>query len=295
VRGLKVEGDETGAATLKSGLSAITGPKETDAEDIPYTKLDSGVSYRVFREPLNSKEEAVVGKGTRVAVQMTGRLPATATKEAPGGLQFFNTKNTDIQELGWRIGESGNIVPGLEEGMMGMRKGELRRIIVPGERAYNTEYIQSRKFEPQPNTKDGPRYFDTTINNPRRDHTVVYEVQLERISDPTAKKRVEAPVEKEAVDEKLVFTPTADADAGAVAPAAVASPAADAVVVTPTVAPPVAPPAAVASGGDDISQLIDEKQAIDVPALVPQQPAVDLPPPEPEMPKIDLMKELAAL
>jgi len=90
-----------------------------------------------------------VGKGTRVAVQMTGRLPASATKDAPGGLQFFNTKNTDIQELGWRIGESGNIVPGLEEGMMGMRKGELRRIIVPGERAYNTEYIQSRKFEPQ--------------------------------------------------------------------------------------------------------------------------------------------------
>ena len=47
-------------------------------------------------------------------------------------------------------------------------------------------------------------------------------MQLERISDPTAKKRAEAPVEKEAVDEKLVFTPTADADAGAVAPAAVA-------------------------------------------------------------------------
>ena len=55
----------------------------------------------------------------------------------------------DMQELGWKIGESGNTVPGLEEGMMGMRKGELRRIIVPGEKAYNTEYIQSRKFEPQ--------------------------------------------------------------------------------------------------------------------------------------------------
>ena len=103
-----------------------------------------------------------------------------------------------------------------------------------------------------------PPYHRTTITPSHHPTiTVVYEVQLERISDPTAKKRVEAPVEKEVIEEKLVFTPTTDADAAAVAPA-VAPPAADVSAAAPAV--PVAPPAAVAAGGDDISQLIEEKQ-----------------------------------
>lgn len=40
-----------------------------------------------------------------------------------------NTKNTDIQEFGWTIGPGSGVAPGLEEGMDGMKKGEVRRII----------------------------------------------------------------------------------------------------------------------------------------------------------------------
>ena len=55
------------------------------------------------------------------------------------------------------------------------------RTTVPGALAYNSNNIKSRSFEPQPNTKDGRRYFDQTINNPRRDQSVIYEVQVQRI------------------------------------------------------------------------------------------------------------------
>ena len=127
-----------------------------------------------------------------------------------------------------------------------------------------------------------------TINNPRRDHTVVYEVLLERLSDPAAKKQAEAPAA--VVEEKPVFTPTPAVDGDAVADLKVSAPAA-----APAAVPAAVPAAAPVASTADIDRLIEEKNAIDVPGLVPQQPEADLPPAEPKLEKLDLMKELAAL
>ena len=173
VRGLKVDGDESGEATRRSQLAA---QKKMDEEELPFTVLDSGVEFREFRE---GKGEETVAVGKRVAVQLTGRLPALATEKEPGGLQFYNSKNSDILEFGFTIG-SGKVVPGLEEGMLGMKKGSLRRIVVPG--SYSLGYPLARKtIEPQPNGKNGQRYFDSVMNNARRDQTVIFEVLVERI------------------------------------------------------------------------------------------------------------------
>lgn len=49
LKALPVEGDATGAATRLKQLEATKGTQPGDLEDIPFTKLESGVSYREYR------------------------------------------------------------------------------------------------------------------------------------------------------------------------------------------------------------------------------------------------------
>jgi FKBP-type peptidyl-prolyl cis-trans isomerase len=164
---VKREGETEDQARLRAIKSAGT----IDPESAEFIVLDSGVQYAEYKL---GKGEDVVQMGKRVAVKCTGRLPALATKEAPGGLQFFNSKFTDVDELNWRLGD-GSTVPGLEQGMVGMKKGGLRRIIVPDAYFTNKAGEKLRKgLAPQPNGERGQRWFDSVVNNPRRDQTVVY-------------------------------------------------------------------------------------------------------------------------
>ena len=64
-------------------------------------------------------------------MSLTIRCKSFATANEPGGIKYFSTKvDTDFDELAFTIG-SGEMVPGLEEGMLGMQKGAIRRIEVP--------------------------------------------------------------------------------------------------------------------------------------------------------------------
>lgn len=174
VSGIKREGETEEQAIVRQ----IKNAGKIDPENVPFVVLDSGVQYAEYK---SGKGDDTVDMGKRVAVKCTGRFPALATKEAPGGLQFFNSKLTDIQELNWRLGD-GSTVAGLEEGMLGMKRGSLRRIIVPDAYFTNKSGEKLRKgLQPQPNGERGQRWFDSVVNNPRRDQTVVFEVEVERI------------------------------------------------------------------------------------------------------------------
>jgi len=69
-----------------------------------------------------SLDPKVVQQGSKVAVEMTIRCKSFATANEPGGLKYFSTKeDTEFNEIAWTVG-SGEILPGLEEAMMGMRR-----------------------------------------------------------------------------------------------------------------------------------------------------------------------------
>ena len=166
---------------LQETQSAILG----DANDIPYTDLPSGVSYREFRSGKGSKE---VGKGSIVTVEMTARAKKLFTAKVytysntvlyilytlctlytlytlyiryilytrsiyalytiyaictrfiyaiyytlkePGGVMYYSTKlDTPNNALMWEIG-SGEMLPGLEDALLGMKRGAVRRVEVP--------------------------------------------------------------------------------------------------------------------------------------------------------------------
>ena len=117
----------------------------------------------------------VVQNGSKVAVEMTIRCKSFSTVDEPGGIKYFSTKDdTDFNEVAWTVG-SGDLLPGLEEGMMGMHRNALRRIEVP-----STMVFAAKKATqlPLPTTKDGKRRFESLF---KTDATLLFEVLVTRV------------------------------------------------------------------------------------------------------------------
>ena len=71
----------------------------------------------------------------------------------------------------------GTVLPGLETGLVGMKKNGIRRIIVPQDLAYS----KFPDLEPKPTSVVDQRALDSVVKNPRRDGTILFDVQVERI------------------------------------------------------------------------------------------------------------------
>lgn len=186
LKSLPVEGDTSGSTTRLRQLSSLTNtgassPSPDDSKDIAFTVLPSGEgSYRTYREGTG---DATIQPGSKVAVEMTIRCRSFATADEPGGVTYFTTKgDTDFNELAWTIGSSpefgGAIVPTqLEECMMGMKKGSVRRIELPSPVVY-AAYKAGRLPLPSEKNKDGQRRFEKLW---KTDATLLIEVLVTRI------------------------------------------------------------------------------------------------------------------
>lgn len=176
LKNLQVEGDDSGAAQRLRALNGVPEDKARpeDTVDIPYEKLASGVEYRQYRE---GKGDAIVKDGSKVAVEMTIRCKSFATANEPGGLKYFSTKvDTDFDELAWTVG-SGELPPGLEEGMAGMKRGAVRRIEVPSTMVFAARNDKQLPL-PKDGNKNGKRIFDRLF---KTDATLLFEVLVTRI------------------------------------------------------------------------------------------------------------------
>jgi len=174
LKSYSIQGDTTGVRTRLSQIEA-TKTRATDADDIPYEVLPNGVSYREFRE---GKGEAVVQPGSKVAVEMTIRCKSFNTADEPGGVKYFTSKgDTEFNEVAWTIG-SGELVPGLEEGMIGMHRNALRRIEVPSVLIFEANKKGQLPL-PSAKNKDGKRLFEKSLF--KTDATLLFEVLVTRI------------------------------------------------------------------------------------------------------------------
>jgi FKBP-type peptidyl-prolyl cis-trans isomerase len=174
LKSLPVEGDTSGAATRLRQIESADGPRPEDSKDIAFEVLPSGASFREYRE---GKGDATIQPGSKVAVEMTIRCRSFATANEPGGLKYFSTKeDTEFNELAWTIGD-GQLPPELEEGMMGMRKGAVRRIELPSTTVFNARKLGTLPL-PNDKNKDGKRRFDNLF---KTDATLMFEVLVTRI------------------------------------------------------------------------------------------------------------------
>lgn len=140
-------------------------------EDPPFTTLPNGVKIADFSV---GQGDPVPASNARVSVQANGRLLNL------NGVSFYNTKNNNPDGFGAipltiTLGQ-GQALPGLEAGIVGMRKNGIRRIVIPAELAYS----QYPDLEPQPMSDLDRRALDSVIKNPRRDATIMFDVKLER-------------------------------------------------------------------------------------------------------------------
>ena len=171
LKGYSIEGDQSGSQTRLRQIELERNRPE-DLVNQEFIELPSGASYRDYR---SGKGDAVVQKGSKVATEMTIRCKSFATANEPGGLRYFATStDTDFDELAWTIGDE-QLPPELEDAMMGMRKGGLRRIELPSTAVYAA---RKRNQLPLPKTKDGQRRFENLF---KTDATLLFEVLVTRI------------------------------------------------------------------------------------------------------------------
>lgn len=143
--------------------------------EAPFVTLSNGVKIKEFRSGTSSSPDDVgVQKGSRVFLQCTGRLLNL------NGVVFYSTKTNnptgfEPEPLVFTVGK-GEALPGLEDGLIGMKKGSIRRIIVPANLAYNG----FPGLEPQPIRAEDKRALDSVVSNSRRDGTILFDVSLER-------------------------------------------------------------------------------------------------------------------
>ena len=174
LRALPVEGDVTGSASRLRQIESANGPRPEDSKDIAFETLPSGASYREYRE---GKGDAYVQPGSKVAVEMTIRCRSFTTADEPGGVKYYTTKqDTDFNELAWTVG-SGELLPELEECMMGMHKGAVRRIELPSTVVFAAKKNHQLPL-PSETNKDGKRRFENLF---KTDATLLFEVLVTRI------------------------------------------------------------------------------------------------------------------
>ena len=144
----------------------------TDRDNVQFQTLSSGVKVQQLRPG----DGASVGRSSTIAVEATGRLLNL------NGVQFYSTKRlSGADALGGaeqilRLG-TGSVVPGLEQGLQGAKKNEIRRIIVPS----NLGYSETTDLEPVPPTIEDKRALDSVLRNPRRDAALLFDVKILRV------------------------------------------------------------------------------------------------------------------
>jgi FKBP-type peptidyl-prolyl cis-trans isomerase FkpA len=116
-------------------------------------KEQGGVQYA---DVSPGRGDAVVGKDSRVTVDLVGRLVGRQ------GWTFENTRDDD-DPYRLSLGR-GDVIEGLEAGLQGMRVGGVRRIVVPSALAY-----ADRSQEPIPRSfAFQQRLYSTVLNDNRR-------------------------------------------------------------------------------------------------------------------------------
>jgi hypothetical protein len=163
---------------LKAQLGIIQEQQKAqeifDAQDVEFEKLKSGASFREYRAGRGAKAVRV---GSTVEAEMTIRCKSFATAKDVGGVKYYDTKlDTTDGNLIWTIGD-GSFVPAVEEAMIGMKRGAIRRVELP-----STLVFSARKDNqlPLPRTEEGKRRFSKLF---KTDATLLFEILVDKIEE----------------------------------------------------------------------------------------------------------------
>lgn len=102
------------------------------------------------------------------------------TTKGPKGGAYDEDKTSTRFVLG-----KGTIIPGLEQGILGMKPGGVRQIVVPPELGYPESDRKHEVIGPKPSTFSGYRTLDFVLSNPGYiDKTLLFTIKLVRVDKP---------------------------------------------------------------------------------------------------------------
>ena len=118
-----------------------TTPGTADAVGVLAASGDASASatseelkIEVLREP-GDPEGTAAANGHTMLVHYTGKLP--------DGSVFDSTRNPGRDFFTFKLGE-GMVIKGWDQGLLGMRDGEIRKLTIPGHLAYGETGVPGR-------------------------------------------------------------------------------------------------------------------------------------------------------
>ena len=136
-----------------STFVATSAPAALAAQQLTFTDYESGLRAADITA---GSGDMKIGPDSRVTFHVYGRLVGK------NGWVFMNTQEDD-EPLRLSMGK-GQMIEGLEEGLVGMVAGGKRRLVVPSRIGYN-----DRDHEPKPRTfGQQQRLYGTVLNDVRR-------------------------------------------------------------------------------------------------------------------------------
>mmetsp|Transcript_21481 Transcript_21481/g.64557 ORF Transcript_21481/g.64557 Transcript_21481/m.64557 type:complete len:205 (+) Transcript_21481:208-822(+) len=140
-------------AALAPGVLANLVPLPTNAAQLEFRSLGDGLQVA---DVSAGRGDAVVARDSRVTLELVGRLVGKQ------GWTFEDTRDDD-DPYRLQLGR-GEVVEGLERGLLGMKVGAVRRVVVPSPLAY-----VDRSKEPVPRRPAfRQRLYGTVLNDMRR-------------------------------------------------------------------------------------------------------------------------------
>ena len=105
-------------------------------------------TYEVLTE--GAETARTVTPGTTVTVHATGAIAET-------GKKFWSTKDEPVQPFKYRAG-LGGVIAGWDQGCLGMRVGEVRRLTIPAKEGYGEKGLEAWGIPP-----DGTLHFEIEV------------------------------------------------------------------------------------------------------------------------------------
>ena len=167
-------GEDTKFATQPGLQGKDYGKSSMSYSD--FTKTRSGLLFKDGKAGGGKTPK----KGDRVVVDWTGYTIGYFGRP-------FETKK--LQELDEKDGAytrfevgKGEVIPGLEEAVLGMAEGGVRQIVVPPEIGYPDSDPSHERVGPKPSTFSGQRALDFVLQNQQLiDKTLLFNVKLIRV------------------------------------------------------------------------------------------------------------------
>jgi len=175
-----VDAEETERKKDQVEMKGIRGDSKTRTKYPDYTETASGVQYKDVKAgagemPKDGERVVIDWEGYTIGYygrifQKKNSVQGGAFAEDPGFYRFVLGTNS--------------LVPGLEEGIKGMKPGGVRQIVVPpGPLSYPEDDSPHKRVGPRPSTFDGMRALNFVLENKQGliDKTLLFNVKLIRI------------------------------------------------------------------------------------------------------------------